>query len=746
MEESAPRRTTLFSNQSSQRLTMALTRKQLTSIAGTLVVLALAAQALAQSGQTPKPADDDDVVRIFSELVQTDVMVFDKQGKFVSGLKREDFELKIDGKTRSVEFFDRINAGSSNEEVQLAAARGSSAKGPALPLDRGRTIFFYVDDLHLSTGSVYQARKLLSHFVDADLGQNDEAAITSASGQIGFLQQLSDNRAVLNAAIERLSQRSIALHDMERPPMTEYQALQVDRSDKDITDFFVEALMRESPMLDRGIAEKEVQARASQMLQQGGRATTISLAGLESLVRSSAKLPGRKLVFFLSDGFFLDDHNANISDRLRQITSAAARTGTIIYSMDMRGLVTGMAGVSSSAAFDPTGRIERSSQGELMASQDGMHALAKNTGGRAVINTNGLDLGLSQALKETSVYYLLAWRPEHESVNANKYRRISVSLIGHPDWTVRVRQGFFDVDSSGPTGRPKTKAPSATGANTTPPTPERLLRDELAAASPRSALPVAVNLTYLNTSDRGAMLVTSMRVPVSALTFTTEEAKLKGQVDVAGAVYNDLGKLGGRFSDHLTAVSEAVDQLHPSTKELVYNFRIYLPPGIYQVRVGARDPGTGTMGTAFSWIEIPNLTQKQLALSSLIIGERLPENMHATNVDPNAVAVATLRVDHRFHRGSGLRFIVYVYNAAPSPTESKPDVALQVQVLRDGQPVITTPSKKVSTEGLQQPNQIPYGADVSLEGVTPGRYVLQITVVDRVSKSSATQRVRFEID
>ena len=382
-----------------------------------------------------------------------------------------------------------------------------------------------------------------------------------------------------------------------------------------------------------------------------------------------------------------------------------------------------------------------------MASQDAMHALARNTGGRAIINTNALDVALTQALKETSVYYLLAWKPEHETQQgSNKFRRIAVSLVGHPELTVRVRQGFFDVDSSGPTGRPKAKKQAETVANSPPPTPETMLREELAAASPRTDLPVAVNLTYLNTADKGPMLVASMRVPIGSLAFTNEEAKLKGQVDIAGVVYNDKGKVGGRFGDHLTAITEAADQLHPSTRELVYNYRIYLPPGIYQVRIGGRDPGTGIVGTAFAWIEIPNLSLHQLALSSLITGERLPENMHATSTDPNAVAVATLRVDHRFHRGSGLRFIVYVYNAAMSPTDSKPDAALQVQILRDGQPVITTPSKRISTEGLQQVNQIPYGADVSLEGLTPGRYVLQVTVVDRVSKSSATQRMRFEID
>src|ERR1043165_6425628 len=101
-------------------------------------------------GQTPSPSPkpQDDVVRVYTELVQTDVMVFDKQGKFVNGLTADNFELRIDGKPRPIQGFEQITAGSS-EESQLAAARGANTvnlERPA-PLDRGRIVFFFIDDL-----------------------------------------------------------------------------------------------------------------------------------------------------------------------------------------------------------------------------------------------------------------------------------------------------------------------------------------------------------------------------------------------------------------------------------------------------------------------------------------------------------------------------------------------------------------------------------------------------------------------
>src|ERR1044072_2529854 len=193
-----------------------------------LLALLVASNVLAQTTQKPQ----DDVVRVYTELVQTDVMVFDKQGKFVNGLKPENFELRIDGKPRPIEAFEQITAGSS-EESQLAAARGASTinlKRPA-PLDRGRVVFFYLDDFHLDLQSLHSAKKVITTFIDKEMGQNDQAAIASASGQIGFLQQLPSDRMVLHKALDRLSTKIYSVRDSDRPPMSEYQALLIDGLD-----------------------------------------------------------------------------------------------------------------------------------------------------------------------------------------------------------------------------------------------------------------------------------------------------------------------------------------------------------------------------------------------------------------------------------------------------------------------------------------------------------------------------------
>src|SRR5262245_40774387 len=92
-----------------------------------LFISTLAQQPTSSGGQKP-----EEVVRVFTELVQTDVMVFDKQGHFIKGLKKEDFELKIDGRVRPVQSFDEITAG-SDEETQLAAARSATTNRKPVP-------------------------------------------------------------------------------------------------------------------------------------------------------------------------------------------------------------------------------------------------------------------------------------------------------------------------------------------------------------------------------------------------------------------------------------------------------------------------------------------------------------------------------------------------------------------------------------------------------------------------------------
>lgn len=690
--------------------------------------------------QQPRPQDQTEVVRVYTDLVQTDVTVFDRAGSFVEGLRKEDFELRIDGKPRPIEFFERVTVGAANEESQLMAARGTTSPDrtlpAAVPLDRGRTVFFYVDDMHLATSSLGATLKMINAFLDNEMSQNDEVAISSASGVIGFLQQLTDNKAVLRAALQRIKPRPYSNRDIETPPMTEYQALLVNRFDRSVLDYFAEETMRRSPGISRANAENIVQGRATMLLQQGANVTRITLAGLEGLVKASRRLSGRKLVFFISDGFFIDNRSSDTLDRLRRITSDAAKSGVVIYSLDARGLTAPFSDPTQEAAFDPSGRLASASQGELFASQDALNGLARDTGGRPFFGSNSLDIGLSRALKETSAYYLLAWKPE-QGTESNKFRRIEVRLIDKPKLTARVRRGFFDVDPVVAEGKENNKKPASK-------TPDVKIRDAIAAPYPDRGLPVALSLTYRNTPE-GMQLSSSMQIPSMFLKFSPEDGKEKASVLVAGSFFNERGQAGARFVEQITVTALNQNYMKTAADSVQYTFPVNLKPGLYHVRVAALDEKSGRTGSAHAWVEIPDLSSRQLTTSSLIIalksenavnnksgnGEPLPENVRFS-------------IDHQFKRDSYLRFFIFVYNAKRA-SDSLPDVAIQVQILRDKQPVLTTALKKLSTEGVDL-ERLPYAADLSLAGLSTGRYVLQVTVIDRVSKTSASQQTRFDIE
>ena len=87
-----------------------------------LIGLVYSQHALGQvKTQSPQREPADEVVRVTTELVQTDITVVDKQGRFAKGLNADDFELRVDSKLQPPSFFEEVTSGSLEEEKQLTA-------------------------------------------------------------------------------------------------------------------------------------------------------------------------------------------------------------------------------------------------------------------------------------------------------------------------------------------------------------------------------------------------------------------------------------------------------------------------------------------------------------------------------------------------------------------------------------------------------------------------------------------------
>ena len=90
--------------------------------------------------------------------------------------------------------------------------------------------------------SITRARRLIQHFVDKEMGEDDVAAVASASGQLGFLQQLTGNRDVLRTAVSRLKPWPQSGGDGQLPIMSEYTARAIDvDNDRDVFETYVQA-------------------------------------------------------------------------------------------------------------------------------------------------------------------------------------------------------------------------------------------------------------------------------------------------------------------------------------------------------------------------------------------------------------------------------------------------------------------------------------------------------------------------
>lgn len=691
----------------------------------------------------------DDVISVNTNLVQTDVMVFDKNGKFVKGLKREQFVLKVDGKVRDISFFEYLKSGKVDEEVKLAAARGEARSNvnnqqPTILLDRGRTVFLFVDDLHLSAESTIRMKKLLTRFVDREIGQNDQAAIITASGQLGFLQQLTDNKSVLLKAINNLKFYQADVKDYEYPQMTVYQALLIDRGTRDLLEYFRDELIRQNPGMRREQAEQIVLARSRNLLQQSAHFTDGTLQSLRHLIKESAKLPGRKLIFFITDGFLLDTNFSDATNLITQVTSQAAKANVIIYSLDARGLVSGFADASSNVPADPSGRLHRNSGGEVTASQDGLYALAKDTGGRALINTNDAEPLVKKALDETSEYYLLAWTTDDELIKGEKFRKVEVSVADRPNLIVKSRKGFLSNEkvakSSAKTDYKKAKNENDTAT--------KELLSAIQTTIPIENLPTVVSAFYYTTPQQGVMVSAAVELQSDALTFELIDQKTKAVVDAIGVVFDINGKNVGSFQDRWT-ITAPIPINEMTDKRIVNSFQIKLAPGLYQIRIATREVKSGKVGNASMWLDVPDLSLKKLTVGSLILGERKLTELQKTNdvnTDSSNQPVMA-KISRRFSSSSYLRFFTNIYNASlPSISNSQPDIAMQVQIFRDDQPVTTTEASKLQTKDVTDFLQIPYAAEVSLQGLPVGFYVLQVTAIDRIAKTSATEKITFTVE
>jgi VWFA-related protein len=602
--------------------------------------------------------------------------------------------------------FERVRVGSATEQAQLAAARGEPVpqeQRTESAGERGRAVLFFLDDYHLGPTSLEQTRRVIAAYADRSLGPRDVAVVGSASGQFGFLEQVSGSATLLKAAAARVSSRARNVVDVDIPRMLPLQAQMIDRgSNRDLYEFFVRETLRQNPFMKREAAEGIVNNRARTILQQTAAIARDTLIALDRFIRSKGDLPGRKLVFFLSDGFLMDPLETDLTNRLRTVADVAARTGTVIYTIDARGLIGQPSfdasrpgtfanySTSNPTLTDDPSVLIRSEPDELFSSQDPLFRIAAETGGRAIMNTNALTQAVPQVLNETSVYYVLAWSPpiDKDAKRNERFHKIHVSTIGRPELRVRVPLGVYDSDV------PNDRRTEVTPSIATTVSVDEALLAALRSPYPVLQLPTSMTLEFLDLPKVGTVIKAS--------------AHLSGEsaVDIAAAVFNDHGQGVASLKDHVNL----------RDRRATFTQQFQVKPGLYQVRLSVRDAVTGKVGSAMDWIDVP------------AVG--------------GPFSMSGLFVDHEAPR---LRFLTYVYNAG-RPKKAAPDVTLKIEVFRGDKRVVATPNIPLKTVGAENLSRLPYFGELNLEGLPSGSYVLQVTATDRATNLTLLKRTSFEIE
>jgi VWFA-related protein len=675
--------------------------------------------------------DKDDVLRVNTDLIQTNVTVTDKNGNFVNGLKEEDFVLKIEGKPAKIDFFEPvINSKSvfslNNNPNSEKGAQGPAAATPSTAVTlRERKYIFFVDDFHMSLDSMGRTRSAIAHFIDSDMMPRDQVIIIAASGNLGFLQQFTSNKAVLRAALAKLRVFPNLARDNEQPPMPEYLALRVLNNDSQVGDYYLQKLMQAfnsklSNALSKAAALEMVKQRANNIVAGMAASTKNSLSSLENVLLTSTQLKGRKLLFFFSDGFYLEDKHVayNTSEGLQRAVNLATRSGASIYTIDARGLFNITAvDATGERPFDPQGRLDRGSVGEAYASQEGLATLSNLTGGRFLKNQNYFDKWIDRYVDENASYYTLAWTPDKDEQLNKKFKDIEVSVAGRSDLSVRFQRGYLTSWD-----KPGTK-----GKDT---------------GSSKKNIPVSLSLNYLDIPSVGGVVHSAVQIAVGGLNYG-EKGDKPAALDLVGIILDIEGKRVGDFKTGLNFAPLVSGTSAAGEQDIYYNPKNPLAPGTYQVQVAVRDTQTGDAGSVAQWIEIPDLSKRQLTMSSLFLGGKLIGNGGST-----AAMQFQYSVDHRFSKPANLDFTSFIYNAARGNNGSgETNLATRVEVINnEGKTVIDSNLQPLVTKGNDDLARIPVRGAIRQQLDTPGRYLLRVTVADNIANTKTVQQALFTIE
>src|SRR4029079_16294049 len=156
----------------------------------------------------------------------------------------------------------------------------------------------------------------------------------------------------------------------------------------------------------------------------------------------------RKAVIYFSEGINYDvvdainnAHATDVRHEVQDLIAAATRGNVSFYSVDPRGVTTGMEDAIEIGGFPADGSISSTAlMEEMRIEHDSLRVIADETGGFPVLNQNDFRTAFARILEENSSYYVLGYYPTNEKSDG-RYRNIKVNVV-KPGLRVRYRRGY----------------------------------------------------------------------------------------------------------------------------------------------------------------------------------------------------------------------------------------------------------------------------------------------------------------
>jgi hypothetical protein len=350
---------------------------------------------------------------------------------------------------------------------------------------------------------------------------------------------------------------------------------------------------------------------------------------------------------------------------------------------------------------------------DITREAEGSEAVALDTGGIVVRNTNDLSTGIQRVSAESQAFYLLGYYPAN-TARDGKFRRIKVELVGDKGkgLKVRARRGYFaSLEGEEPEFESKADPAIAQALDS----PYEVRGVSLRVTSFSFEVALAGQLSVLIAAE----------VDLNDLELTEAEGRIKGDLAFlieaqhlqSGEYYNIDEKI------EMAMLPETYQRLRKTGYVVSREFT--LPPGDYQAKVIVRDLASGEVGSVIHDFDVP--AAEDFRLSTPLLSDALEDRDPGATGPPRPV----LRVRREFEPGSVLYVQYSVLGAEKDDESYLPQVMAGYEIRRADGSVF-----KRSDETLINPTSI--GALLRLHGINllgaePGEYDLVLKVRDSLT-------------